>query len=641
MMENRMKMRSAFYHTKGTKFLNDGNNSMYVECLNKKTEDTPPSSNDNSPSKDFVNHEEITGIKIMAVEGQVEFTASKDSDNGTEHNGSDICLIASTTENMIKTYENEPSYAVSSLIRPLSPCYAERFKNDKCRPIEIMNCPECPKKFKYLRQFTKHLRKHRQSRSHSTHSRRSEHICEECEMVLPSKLIWRKHMMNHIEHFHCDICSKTFELQQDLEWHYAICDGQKRGKLEAENVISRRKTRSQSGYFAKRVIDDGTHSIASGSSNATSVTDSIYTVRQDFVKRYVRERIRLSQLPPEEDNFSDTASVVSGFSNITSVSRRSNKSKRKSFFSNVSQNINFQCLLCPRYYKAMTEIMQHEINVHSIQPRYSCLECFFYFTRREYLEIHERVHRQNLRCHMCLKEFLTKLEHRDHIRKHTHKSYDCRVCPLRFVSQHHLRRHRISANHPTFLKRSSKIKSLILKRKFYNKISSFSLLYPTIEPTSFQCFELIQPAVNESLPINRNKAPFKMRLYNGIYEKPPPREQEILIHGSTVEELINYLRMNPEYNNYPINIIHDPNDENMEEERTQSKDDEEKGKIDSYEHELFSVDTINCNSDDGEDAADNIQISPNKIAFINPMPTYTDLFNNRACVSNTIDLQKI
>lgn len=636
MMENRMKMRSSFYHTKGTKFLSDGDNSMYVECLSKNSENTPPSSNDNSPSKDFVNHnEELTGIKIMAVEGQVEFAASKDSDNGTEHNGSDTFSTTPSdieSENM-PPYDNESSYSVSSLIRPLSPCYAERFKNDKCRPIEIMNCTECPKKFKYYRQFAKHLRKHRQSKAHSVHSRRSDYTCEECEEILASKMLWRKHMLTHLDLFKCDICLESFELQQDLEWHYAICDGQNRGKMEAENVISRRKTRSQSGYYAKRVIDDGTQSTISGSSNVTSVADSIYSIRQDFVKRYVRERIRLSQLPPEEDSFSDTASVVSGFTNITSVSRRSNKGRQKLKNSLISQSIHFQCVLCSHYYKDMTEIMQHEIDVHSIQPRYSCLECFFYFTRSEYLEIHERVHRQSLRCHLCLKEFFTKSEHRDHIRKHTKKSYECRVCPLRFVSQHHLRRHRSAANHPSYLKKPSKVKSLILRRKCYNKKSNFRSLYQTTEQKSFQCIELIQPTNIENLQLSRVKAPFKMRLYNGIYEKPPPREQEILIHGSTVEELINYLRMNPEYNNYPINIIHDSNDENLEDHTRKVNDEDER--TEKYQHDLFSVDTINCNSDDGEDLADNIQISPNKLANLKPMPTYTDLFNNGTAIANT------
>lgn len=633
-------MRTSFYHTKGTKFLTEGNNSMYVECLNQNTENTPPTSTENSPLKDFINHDEnATGIKILAVEQQVEFVASKDSDNGTEHNSDvgTVALAENGSDNMNKTFEVDTSYATSSLIRPLSPCYAERFKNDKCRPIEILNCPECPKKFKYNRQLTKHLLKHRQKRTISTCSRRSEYRCDECDAILSSKLIWRKHMLNHAEMFYCDICHESFVLQQDLDWHYAICDGQNRGKMEAENVITRRKTRSQSGYYAKRLIDDGSLSCVSGVSNTTSIADSIYTVRQDFVKRYVRERIRLSQLPPEDDNFDDTSSVVSGFTNITSVSRRSVKSRNKS--GTGLQSMSFHCMLCPCFYNDMTEIMQHEIDVHKIQPRYSCLECFFYFTRREYLEIHERVHRQNLRCHMCLKEFYTKSEHREHIRKHIQKSYKCYVCPLRFVSQHHLRRHRIDANHPSFIKRYPRTKSLILKRKYYGKKSSFSELYPPIEYKSFQCIDLIQPPSTQIISVNQGKVPFKMRLYNGIYEKPPPREQEILIHGSTVEELINYLRMNPEYNKYPINIIHDQSDEILEEEQiieqTPNKsDNSEHNKNDNFVHELFSVDSIDYNSDDGEDVQGNIEISPNKLTYLNPMPTYTDLFNNSSNKTN-------
>lgn len=524
-MEYRLKMRSSYTTTK---LLQD--NTLLINNA-----DTPPSSTNTSPAKSFTNHSST--MKITSVASQVDFMTGGGSDLENDDNTGNINNGNNIDDEKKKL--NGSTYSSSTLVRPLGSPYSERFRKDKCKPVEIMECPECKKNYKNAPALTKHMiKKHKKINKVS--EKKSNFKCKDCNQTYTSKLGLKQHYKIHSDSMNCPQCNENFDCLGDFDWHVAMCNGKMRAEIDKIENIGRRKTRSQSGIRTLRHIDDGASSI--------SGHDSVYTARQEFVKRYVRNRKEMTQIMPEPDisniDYDQVSVCNSAYTNFTSVSCRSTRKKKK--FSN--DLFEFNCFMCPKFFTTLPDIMKHETVMHFMQPRYRCNDCLFYFTHLEYLEIHERCHRLNLRCHLCTKVFQTRLEHREHIRQHTIKSYKCSVCPISFTTSAQLCRHRKENNH-AIIKKS--IKSLIEIRKNYHKRSAFGLIHQKLyyKTNKYQSFEMLQ---SNSFPIVGNpvKAPFKCRIYNGVFEQPPPKKQEILIHGNTIEEILEHIRSNPEYSKY-------------------------------------------------------------------------------------------
>ena len=108
----------------------------------------------------------------------------------------------------------------------------------------------------------------------------------------------------------------------------------------------------------------------------------------------------------------------------------------------------FTCPICNKNFIRKECFNTHVSSHTNINIRkFMCSECGKTFNRRHSRDIHERVHRNDLRfpCQHCDKKFINNYQLSNHERTHTgEKPFACSECDKKFTQKHHLVTHRRS-----------------------------------------------------------------------------------------------------------------------------------------------------------------------------------------------------